>query len=299
VAGILAALLLFALVGFALLLPRDGTATILAIRGSYGGVEELASHSGNDSLVRHLALRNDRGEVVTSAWVRRPLRLSPAYRVVVTYAGAKTGEVILDLIPPADDLVLVAVQYPFEQPRGYRAKARALYDIRQAAYRTPAGGMLAVDWLIAEERLDPERIHLLGASLGSVFATIHGALDERVPSVILVHGGASMPAMLDAAIARRTPAWLRPLLVRVGRVPVDTFDPARYVHRIAPRKLVVIGAHQDRRFTPDAINRFFELAGDPKEIRWTDTGHVGAGRRDIVAAVLEEITTTAVLPAAP
>ena len=277
-----------ALTLFALLLPSDATKHVLELRGHFGGAEELVARRDGESSIRELALRNDRGEILTTAWIRRPLALRPTYRILITYAGADTGDAILRLIPAKDDLVVVAVQYPWTPPHTLLGRLRALYDIRQAAYRTVAGGMVAVDELARDERLDTSRILLLGASLGSIFATLNGAIDHRVPQVVLVHGGTALSDTLDAEI-RNVPAWLRPVLVRIGRIPVDTFDPARYVARIAPRRLLVIAARDDWRFPPGAVIAFFNRAGQPKELRWTRTGHVGKRNQRVVDAVIAQL----------
>jgi hypothetical protein len=276
--------LVASLVLLAIVLPEDGTDEVLLVRGRFGAAEILAARGD----VQHLALRNDRGELVSSAWIRRPRSLRSDYRIVLTYAGANTGARILDLIPERDDLVLVAVQYPWQPPRTLFERLRAPYDIRQAAYRTVAGGLLAMDYL-QRQGLDTKRTLLLGASLGSVFATMHGALDERVPEVVLIHGGATLPSMLHAAAGPRTPEWLKPVLVRLAVIPIDTFDPAHYVGRISPRRLVIIAGREDRNFPPQAVVAFFALARNPKELRWTDSVHVGVRNRRVVAMVLAEL----------
>jgi dienelactone hydrolase len=270
-------------------LPDDARPGVLELRGRYGGAEPLVRRQDERSEAQLLALRNHRGEEVARAWVRTPRRPAPEPRALVTYTGARTGERILGLIPPADDLILVAVQYPFEPPHGVRAHLRAPYDIRRAAYRSLAGGLLAVDHLTAELGVAPERILLLGASLGSIFATLHGALDERVAEVLLVHGGAALPPVLERALARRVPAVLQPLALRIASVGTATFDPERYVARIAPRPLFMIAARDDRHFPSEAVEAFFARAREPKRLRWTATGHVGSRRTDVVDEVVQLI----------
>ena len=278
------AILAVALLACAWLLPSDGTKHILELRGRFGGARVLAARSS----IRCLALRNDRGDVLTTEWIRRPPALRRDYRVIVTYAGADTGAAILRLIPPRDDLVVVAVQYPWRPPHTIIGKLRAIYDIRQAAYSTVAGGMLAVDEIATEEHLDTRRIVLVGASLGSVFATIHGAIDGRLQQVVLIHGGADLQDMLEAEIPH-VPAWIRQPVVRAARVTIDTFDPAHYVARIAPRNLLMIAARDDWRFPPHAVVAFFNRARQPKELRWTNTPHVGARSPRVVDAVIAEL----------
>jgi len=287
--AVLFALLIATLLGFALLLPRDATGEVLRLRGRSVHAEQQAASRDGRSSVRLIALRNDRGELLTTVWIRRPLALRPQYHVVITYAGADTGEAVLQLIPARDDLVIAAVQYPWRPPHTLAGRVRAPYDIRRAAYRTIAGGMAAVDVLERDERLDPRRILLLGASLGSIFATIHGAIDSRLPQVILIHGGADLASTLAAAMPH-VPAWLRPLAVRLALIPIGTFDPARYVARISPRRLLIIAARDDPHFPPEAVRRFFAQAREPKELRWTNTGHVGKRNLQIVAIVVAELT---------
>jgi len=287
--ALLVALIAAVLLGFALLLPRDATDEVLRLRcGSVQARQGSASRDGRSS-VRLVVLRNDRDELLATVWIRRPLTLSPRYHVLITYAGADTGAAVLRLIPARDDLVVAAVQYPWSPPHTFAGRLRAPYDIRRAAYRTIAGGMATVDVLTRDERLDPHRILLVGASLGSIFATIHGAIDSRVPQVILIHGGADLPSTLAAAMPH-VPAWIRPLAVRLALIPIDTFDPARYVARISPRRLLVIAARDDPHFPAAAVSAFFARAREPKALRWTNTGHVGKRNVEIVAVVIAELT---------
>lgn len=283
------AIVLAGLIVFALLPAPDATGRILAVRGKFGDVRELAASRNDRSSTRYLALRNDRGDVVSTAWIRRPTTLDPAYRVAIIYAGAKTGDAILRLIPEQNDRVLVAMQYPWVPRHSFVSKLRTPYDVRRAAYRTVAAGLLAVDYIERDERLATERIVIVGASLGSVFATLHGAIDTRVPEVVLIHGGAGLPAMLDAALYKQEPPWWRHVLVRLARIPIDTFDPTHYVGRISPRRLVVIAARNDRQFPPDAVLAFFANARQPKQLLWTNTVHVGARNRQVVDAVLAQL----------
>jgi hypothetical protein len=271
-------------------LSGDATADVLELRGTLGEVRTVAAWEDAGSRYRHLELRNDRGEPVAEALLRRPRALGADHRVLVTYTGTGTGARILDLIPARDDLVLLAVQYPFERPRGRWQKLRAAFQIRRAALRTAAGGLLAVDYLERDEGLDADRILLLGASVGSIFATLQGALDERVPRVLIVHGGGDLPTLLRVSMEGHVPGWLLPATVRLARIPTDSFDPVRYVGRIAPRELVVVAARGDRQFPPACVEAWYARAGEPKTLLWTDTGHVGSRKPDVVAAVLELLT---------
>jgi len=273
----------------ALVLSGDTTAAVVELRGTLKEARAVAAWHDDRSRFSHLELHNHRGEAIAEVLLRRPLRLSADYRVLLTYTGAQTGAQVFALIPARDDLVLLAVQYPFARPTGRWQRLTAAFKVRRAALRTAAGGLLAVDYLERDERLDPGRVLLLGASVGSIFATLQGALDERIRRVLIVHGGGDLPTLLRVSMERSVPGWLLPAAVRLARIPTDSFDPMRYVGRISPRELVVVAARHDRDFPPAAVEAFFARAGEPKRLLWTDTGHVGARKADVVEEVLQQL----------
>ena len=287
--SLLALALAVAAVALVLYLRADKTDVFYATRGAYRGVRVLESATGPASRVRLVELDNDRGEAVATAYVRTPRQLSPGYRILLTYAGATTGETILHLIPERPDLVLVAVQYPFARPHTTGEYLLSPYRVRQAVFRTVAGGMLALSYLRETEGLKTGEVTVLGASLGSTFAVIQGALDRRVSTVLLVHGGGDFPSSLRALERREGRAWRGELLAWTAAVLVDSFEPARFVHRIAPRRLVIVASRQDKYFPVAGIQALYDRAGEPKTLIWTATEHVGARKTVLVNEIVRLI----------
>jgi hypothetical protein len=219
--------------------------------------------------------------------VRTPHRLASRYRVLLTYTGATTGAKILRLIPERPDLVLVAVQYPFARPHTAGEYLLAPYRLRRAVFRSVAGGMLALSYLRETLGLTTRDITVLGASVGSSFAVIHGALDPRVRTVFLVHGGGGFPASVRAIERRHF--WRGELLAYTADVLVDSFEPARYVERIAPRRLVMVASRRDKYFPVAGVQALYDRAGQPKTLIWTDTEHVGARKTELVKELVRLI----------
>jgi hypothetical protein len=251
-AAALAILLLLALVGGALYLRADKRHVFREVAGELAAGRVLESVATSGGVARLVELVNDRGDAVATVWVRRPRALDPDYRIVLVYSGENTGRRILDLIPERDDLVLAAPQYPYREPRGVVGKLRWPAAIRRAAFRTVAAGLLTVSWLEREEALDPARLLVIGASLGSSFGVLHTAIDPRVPRLLVVHGGGDLPLVIRAIETRRGRPWRGRAAAALAAVLVDTFDPLHYVAEIAPREIVIIGARDDRQFRPRA-----------------------------------------------
>ncbi len=273
----------------ALYLRVDKRHVFREVAGEYAGAREVERLAAGGQVSRRLELLNQRGEAVASVWLRRPARLAPAYRTLLVYAGRETGERILDLIPARDDLVLAAIQYPYREPSGWAEKLRWPLEVRRAAFRSVAGGLLAVSFLERDEGLDPERLVVVGASLGSAFAVAHAALDPRVPTLVVLHGGGDLPFVIRSLEAGRGRPWRGRLYAGVAAVMIASFEPLRYVADVAPRETIVVGARTDRTFPVASTLALYEQAREPKRLSWTPGEHVRARSGAELSAALDEL----------
>ena len=279
-------LILLLLIVCGVYLRMDKEDIFYEVRGTYQDTVTLQSWESDRSEVRLVELRNDRGEAVANAYFRRPSELAQAYRIIMIYAGAKTGDKILDLVPDRPDVVLVAVQYPYESPRGFWEHLAWPGEVRRQVFRAVAGGMLAVSFLQDEEKLDLEKLAVVGVSVGGPIATVHGALDERVPALVLVHAGGDLPGQILAAGEGR---WLAHPAAALASIFFDTFEPLHYIERISPRRLLLIAGREDPILPVANVEALYALAGEPKQIVWTQSGHVHAKDTDLVAHIIGQL----------
>ncbi|HEU4641186.1 MAG TPA: alpha/beta fold hydrolase [Gemmatimonadaceae bacterium] len=114
---------------------------------------------------------------------------------------------------------------------------------------------LALGYLGARPEVDAGRLALVGYSLGSFLAVIVAAREPRVRAVALAAGG-DLPEGTPFAKLIRAVA-----------------DPLRAVRRLSGRPLLMVNGRWDRIIRPAAAERLFAEAGEPKELRWWDTGH--------------------------
>lgn len=122
------------------------------------------------------------------------------------------------------------------------------------------------DVLVAERGADPKRTALWGSSRGAIVGSIVGAIERRFAAVALLFG-----AHYDALENNHLPAAC----------------PANYIGRIAPRPLLMVNATQDSDMIKDvAVEPLYKLARQPKQIIWTDGGHMFMTEEDR-AAVLQ------------
>ena len=213
--------------------------------------------------------------------------------VLIVLGGHRTGSDAVDLFGDVGDRVVVGVDYPYTGPQRVRGARQILSTLplaSQAFLDTVPAVSLVLDWIIEHPWADTDRIVIIGASLGVPFATTVAARDKRIAGAVLVHGAADNRLWLEAQLGRRMDAKflhypLSIVLHWIAHGPA--MDTREHVGRIAPRPVVIIGARNDERTPAGQVELLYELAGEPKRLRFTDGLHVEPDRPDIVAALLQ------------
>ena len=65
------------------------------------------------------------------------------------------------------------------------------------------------------------------------------------------------------------------------------FNTGERIGAIAPRPVVIVGARNDERTPAGQAERLFELAGEPRRLRFTDGAHIEPDRGEIIDALLK------------
>lgn len=144
-----------------------------------------------------------------------------------------------------------------------------------------------VDYLESREDIAAHRIYLVGASFGAITGATAFAFEPRLQAAVLVYGGGDLPLLLDSRQARNEiGAWVKPLTMVMSFLLAPA-DPVNYIGRAAPRPILFQNGTHDT-LVPAASGRaLFEAAGDPKEIIWYDSDHIGLNEAH-VWVVLED-----------
>ncbi len=243
-------------------------------------------------LTESVTLESDSGLEVSFRVIRREEESAPQ-PVLMILGGHRTGADAVDLFGDVGDRAIVGIDYPYDGPEKVRSVATVLEAIpqaRQAFLDTVPAVSLVIDWLFSQDWVDPNRIVLIGASLGVPFAATAAARDERISGLMLVHGAADNRMWLEVQVARRVDA-------RLLHYPIATvlywlaygpqFDTKKFVAMLSPRPVLIVAARDDERTPPGQAEILFENARDPKRLRYTDGRHVQPNRAEIIAELLK------------
>jgi dienelactone hydrolase len=213
------------------------------------------------------------------AWryfIREPHQGPPRAPAIVVLAGIETGRQSLGFIAERNDMIVLAVDYPYRGPERLEGLAllRSLPAMRQMGFDTVEGVALAVTYLSQREDVDPTRIVLLGVSFGSIFAIAEGGNDPRPCAVVAIYGGGDLPDLARRNLAGR-PWWVPSFLVApVVRAYFGAFEPLSHVAGISPRYFLMVASDKDEMFPPQSARALFARAGAPKKLISYETGHM-------------------------
>jgi pimeloyl-ACP methyl ester carboxylesterase len=158
----------------------------------------------------------------------------------------------------AHGVATLAVDLPLHGAREGSVEQLSLRNPLQliAAWRLALSEIrYAIGYLEGLAAVDPERLAIVGYSLGSFLAVVAAADDPRVRALVLASGG-DLPDPTPFATLVRAAA-----------------DPLRAARKLGGRPLLMLNGRYDRTIKASQAERLFEAAGEPKQIYWWNGGH--------------------------
>lgn len=114
---------------------------------------------------------------------------------------------------------------------------------------------VALEYLAKHPGVDPQRLAIVGYSLGSFIANIVAAEVPTVRAVVLAASGDLPEGLPFASLVR------------------SVVDPLRAVRRLSGRPLLMVNGRFDRTVNSAQAERLFAAAPEPKTMRWYGGGH--------------------------
>jgi dienelactone hydrolase len=253
---------------------RDYQSRFIELKGELVSTRETPLEHQSGYVLNHVQLENDTG-IKVEGHVRIPSSNAGPYPSLVLLGGLRTGKRVLDYIQDSEDIVLLALDYPYEEKKGkytVREFLAKLPDMRRAIVNTVPAVMLSIDYLLEKEEVDADRIVLVGGSVGALFAPAIAACDQRISAVAILFGAGDLQSLIRANV--ELPPPLPAIAGWVGGLLVSPVEPLKYVDRISPRPLFMLNGTDDPRMPTRCTRLLYEKAKQPKVSRWIPSGHL-------------------------
>ena len=154
----------------------------------------------------------------------------------------------------------------------YRGYGKSESRVTRAG--TICDGNAALDYVLARDDVDPQRVFAFGQSLGGAVATVVAAQRPEIRAVVLDSTFSSYRRIGARHLQKML--FFRPLTELIARLGLSgKFEPRDYIARIAPRPLLVIASRADQVCFAELGRELFDAAAEPKTFILVDeSGHL-------------------------
>jgi dienelactone hydrolase len=125
----------------------------------------------------------------------------------------------------------------------------------------------AMDFLLSQPNIDPNRFAYVGHDFGGMYGVLTGSLDKRPTHYVIM------------AATPRFPDWYLYLPKLEGEAreayirQMAEIDPITHIGKLSPAPILFQFATDDFHVPRERAEEFFAAAKEPKELRWYEAGH--------------------------
>jgi dienelactone hydrolase len=125
----------------------------------------------------------------------------------------------------------------------------------------------AMDFLLSQPNIDPDRFAYVGHDFGGMYGVLAGSLDKRPTHYVIM---AATPRFPDWYLyAPKLEGEAREAFIR----QITEIDPITHVGNLTPAPILFQFATDDFHVPRERAEEFFAAAKEPKELRWYEAGH--------------------------
>ena len=231
-------------------------------RGAPLSATEGETATGKGLVIKGISYASPGGGRVSGIVARRAKPgVKPAGVVFMHGAGGTRADFLDEAIGIAGrGAVALTIDSAFSRSTRADVKAgnESLETTRALMVQTVQDLERGLDLLVRRYGVDPDRLAIVGYSMGVQSASLAAALDRRVRALVVMAGRAYPSGRTGDPVAQRL----------FG--PLDTIH---YVGHLAPTAVLFQGGRRDTVIPRAEMEELFAAASEPKEIRWYPTGH--------------------------
>lgn len=136
-------------------------------------------------------------------------------------------------------------------------------------------------YLLSRPEVDPEKVGILGNSMGASMAIQYAAQNEQIQAVVAHSAFSSLDDTVSTSVEAFTglPSFpFGPLIVFWAELELgedsSAIDAKKWIGQISPRPVLLLHGGKDAAIDKDSAERLFQAAGEPKELWYEpELGH--------------------------
>lgn len=145
--------------------------------------------------------------------------------------------------------------------------------IAQASQQCVSDVRTVTDWLVKRPEVDPQRLGIVGASLGALITHLAMGQDARLRAGVAFEAGGDLAEVNRFSLFRKLLFRNRKPFTNEEIAKLNTVDPLTYASQNQPRHVLMVQAARDAVIPPHTGEKLWRALGRPP-IQWIDTNHV-------------------------
>lgn len=289
-------LLLILVVYFFLPVFSDPSTSFFQRKGEIvNAIKTREWQEGNNKFI-DLSLKSSSGLMVDLT-VLIPKEANTPRPLSIVLAGYGTGRRAPELISDSKGIVIAAISYPYYGDTKINDISQFISNVKKiqkGVIDTAPAVLLALEYLIKQPYVNPEKIELVGVSFGAFLASTPAALDNRIKRVWLVQGAADPASIFEYYLQN---SLLNKSLRRIAASLLEFviaghyLKPELWVGKISPRPVIVINTRYDPTFPKESVATLHQSLGQPNEVIWLKGLHVTPGRKGVIQQLADLVFT--------
>lgn len=172
---------------------------------------------------------------------------------------------------------------PGDDPLRHFAGSRVEDDVA-ALQQSASDVSTTVAWLKRQPGVDPERVGVVGGSLGGIVLHLAMGQDPEIKVGVVVTGGGDLARLYRTSLMIRLFGKSSGGALDAGALEkLQAVEPAVYAGNNRPRRVLMVAAARDVYITPHSATFLWSALGRPP-IRWIDTNHfIGLSKPEAIA----------------
>jgi hypothetical protein len=270
---------------------RDYAQDFLERKGALHSADIVRDSGSSERTKEWLTLTSTSGLQIECG-VLQPDASSRPRPAIILLGGKATGKYAIEYVPDIGEVLIVAVDYPYEPRKSYTLTEffADVPAIRRALFDMVPSVMLVMDYLQTRPDVDASKMVILGYSFGAPFVPCILAQDKRPAVAAMVHGGGEMYSLIEHNVSRYESRAVSRLVGVVGGFLLAPLEPLRYACEISPVPLLMVNGTDDELIPRANAEMLYNAAREPKSIVWLDSGHVHPKKEDLTKEIVAILT---------
>ena len=209
--------------------------------------------------------------------------------VVIIVGGLEVGLKTFEYFPNPGNNHILLFRYPYSKSRFGNSDLLEVPAIHRSVRVVPSQIMSLIQWAKEQSWCDPQRVTIIGFSLGALFIpSIYHLANYQSVEInrgVMAYGGVDIYRLMMTNL-RKVPEFSKPLISFFVSTATFPMEPARHLPMVN-NELLYLNGRFDSKIPIESWQVLPELAPDPKTVLILETEHMHPKKPELTQKLVQ------------